>query len=104
MIRANHSSMDARDGAAFRRDWGGKPIERGMEQLDVYEREGEGQGSRGRPWLGLRFTCSGAYVRVFRSVDGSKYQARCPRCGKSVVFRVGEGGTSARFFEVDCAV
>ncbi|MBX3377209.1 MAG: hypothetical protein KF678_09435 [Phycisphaeraceae bacterium] len=74
-----------------------------METLDVYEREGEGRGGTGRPWLGLRFTCSGAYVRVYRSVDGSKYQARCPRCGKSVVFRVGQGGTSARFFEVDCA-
>ena len=56
----------------------------------------------GRPWLGVRFSCNGAYQRIFRSADGSRYQATCPRCGRSVVFRVGSGGTSDRFFEVMC--
>jgi hypothetical protein len=56
----------------------------------------------GRPWLGVRFTCSGAYVRVYRHVDGSSYLARCPRCGRSVRFRVSPGGINERFFEVRC--
>ena len=59
-------------------------------------------GPAGRPWLGVRFTCSGAYVRVYRSVDGQSYLARCPRCGRAVRFRVGSGGTNERFFEVRC--
>ena len=55
-----------------------------------------------RPWLGIQFTCAGAYQRVYRSADGVKYLARCPRCGKSINFRVGEGGTNQRFFDVSC--
>ncbi len=59
-------------------------------------------GSTGRPWLGVQFTCAGAYQRVYRSVDGQRYLARCPRCAKSITFRVGEGGTNQRFFDVSC--
>lgn len=55
-----------------------------------------------RPWLGVRFACSGAYQRVYRTQDGSMYLARCPKCGKSIRFRVGEGGTNQRFFSVSC--
>ncbi len=55
-----------------------------------------------RPWLGVQFTCAGAYQRIFRSADGEKYLARCPRCGKSITFRVGQGGTNQRFFDVSC--
>lgn len=55
-----------------------------------------------RPFLGIRFTCSGQYVRVYRSCTGDRYDARCPRCGKQVCFRVGPGGTHQRFFEVSC--
>ncbi|MBL4698135.1 MAG: hypothetical protein JKX70_04810 [Phycisphaerales bacterium] len=55
-----------------------------------------------RPWLGIQFTCAGAYQRVFRSSDGEKYLARCPKCGKSITFRVGDGGTNQRFFDVSC--
>ncbi|MGV6814886.1 MAG: hypothetical protein ACWA5W_07765 [Phycisphaerales bacterium] len=55
-----------------------------------------------RPWLGIQFTCAGAYQRVYRTADGSRYLARCPRCGKSMTFRVGEGGTNQRFFDVSC--
>ena len=55
-----------------------------------------------RPWLGVLFRCSGAYQRVYRNAVGTAYLARCPRCGKSVTFRVGVGGTRERFFEVHC--
>ena len=55
-----------------------------------------------RPWLGVRFVCANAYVRVFRNTAGTSYDARCPKCAKCVQFRVGEGGTSQRFFEVSC--
>ena len=56
----------------------------------------------GRPWLGVRFTCAGAYVRVYRNPEGTAYNARCPRCGRCVQFRVGAGGTDQRFFQVSC--
>ncbi len=55
-----------------------------------------------RPWIGVQFTCANRYVRVHRRVDGSGYLARCPACGREVRFRVGEGGSDARFFEVSC--
>lgn len=55
-----------------------------------------------RPWIGVRFLCAGAYVRVARNAAGTAYLAQCPRCGASVRFAVGEGGTSERFFEVRC--
>ena len=55
-----------------------------------------------RPWIGVQFTCANRYVRVHRRVDGSGYLARCPACGREVRFRVGDGGTDARFFEVSC--
>ena len=55
-----------------------------------------------RPWIGVRFLCAGAYVRVYRKPDDPAYVARCPRCGQCVRFRVGRDGTSARMFEVSC--
>ena len=73
---------------------------------DTFERGGkrvdDGNEPAGRPWLGVRFTCSGSYVRVFRNVAGTGYSATCPRCGRCVRFRVGSGGSDQRFFEVSC--
>jgi hypothetical protein len=66
------------------------------------QRKPAGSASAQRPWIGVRFLCAGAYVRVGRSPDGSSYNAMCPRCGKRVRFRVGPGGTSSRYFEVAC--
>ncbi len=63
---------------------------------------GENSGSGPRPWIGVRFLCAGAYLRVPRNREGTAYHAVCPRCGKRVRFRVGPGGTSQRFFEVSC--
>ncbi len=56
-----------------------------------------------RPWLGVRFTCSGSYVRVYRDRTQPVYLARCPRCARCIRFRVGEGGTDQRFFNVSCS-
>lgn len=55
-----------------------------------------------RAWIGVRFLCSGAYVRVHRDVRRAEYLARCPKCSKTLKFRVGEGGTDRRIFEVSC--
>lgn len=75
-------------------------------RLSIQEGSGRpnptGSGAGGRPWIGVRFLCAGAYVRVPRNKDGTAYLAMCPRCGKTVRFRVGPGGTEQRFFEVGC--
>lgn len=56
----------------------------------------------GRPSIQVWFACAGAYQRVFRAVQSPRYLARCPKCGKTVGFAVGQGGTSQRMFEVRC--
>ena len=53
-----------------------------------------------RPYLSVQFACCSVYQRVYRDRDGKHYTARCPRCGKTARFAVGEGGTSSRFFVV----
>jgi len=70
----------------------------------AHDTGGSGGGTRaqGRPWIGVHFVCANRYVRVHRRADGSGYLARCPACGREVRFRVGEGGTDARLFEVSC--
>lgn len=55
-----------------------------------------------RPFLGLRFTCSGHYTRANKTADGTAYLGRCPKCAACVRFPIGQGGTSQRFFEVSC--
>ena len=57
-------------------------------------------GVRGRPYLSVQFDCCHVYQRVYRDSDARSYRGRCPRCGRSVVFAVGEGGTDSRFFVV----
>ena len=58
-------------------------------------------GARGaRPYLSVQFACCGVYQRVYGHPDGRRYSGRCPRCGRAVVFPVGEGGTSSRSFVV----
>lgn len=58
--------------------------------------------SKPRPWLGLYFRCAGVYGRAYRNAAGDAYIGRCPKCGKTVRFVVGEGGTSERMFRVEC--
>lgn len=55
-----------------------------------------------RPWIGVRFLCAGQYLRVYRNKGGDAYLAGCPRCGRTVRFRVGDGGIEQRFFDVSC--
>jgi hypothetical protein len=54
-----------------------------------------------RPFLSVLFNCCRAYVRVYRSADAAYYNARCPKCGKSIRFAVGDGGSPARSFVVE---
>lgn len=73
-------------------------------RLDIVQAEHSQQegGAANRPWLQVWFRCAGMYQRVYRSADGTRYVAGCPRCGLQKKFVVGEGGTSQRFFEIDC--
>jgi hypothetical protein len=56
--------------------------------------------SPSRPFLSVQFACCSVYQRVYRDPDGLRYRGRCPRCGTTVEFAVGEGGTSSRSFIV----
>jgi hypothetical protein len=53
-----------------------------------------------RPFLSVHFACCNIYLRLYRAPNAKAYDGRCPRCGKSVRFPVGEGGTTARIFRV----
>lgn len=85
-----------------------RPIFREMDEpayfLDIEglrdgdELEGWTSKLHGRPWVGIRFECCGAYARIYRNLDGTAYRGCCPRCGAPVTLRVGPGGTNARFF------
>lgn len=54
-----------------------------------------------RPFISVQFNCCKVYQRVYRSDDGERYEGRCPKCGRTVRFRVGAGGTDARAFVVE---
>jgi hypothetical protein len=54
-----------------------------------------------RAYISVRFACCGVYQRIYRSADGQRYEGHCPKCAKPVRFKVGPGGTDARFFVVE---
>ena len=58
------------------------------------------RGNTSRPFVSVHFACCGVHTRVYRTADGTAYRGRCPRCGVAVNFRVGDNGTTARFFTV----
>jgi hypothetical protein len=49
-----------------------------------------------RESLGVMFECCNVYRRIFKRADGTAYEGRCPRCGRAVLIRVGEGGSASR--------
>lgn len=73
------------------------------EHLDISseppQREPAGENeTTGRPFLGVHFACCGIYARVYLNAQRSSYDGQCPRCLRKVHFRVGPGGSDARFF------
>ncbi len=55
-------------------------------------------GVRGRPWVGVKFTCCNVYTRIYRDRTGAAYVGRCPKCMQQVRMRIAAGGSRSRFF------
>ena len=53
-----------------------------------------------RPYLSVLFECCNVYQRVYRNPTDPAYTARCPRCGLTAAFPVGNSGTTSRTFRV----
>ena len=74
------------------------------ERIPFYRNDSKPQVFRfaGHEWTTLEFS-----IRERAPLFGGDYimlaPLRCPKCGKTVSFRVGSGGTSERFFEVSCS-
>lgn len=51
------------------------------------------------PFLGILFECCNVYSRIYRNKEGTHYAGSCPKCGKRLKVRIGEGGTGTRFFK-----
>lgn len=63
-------------------------------------REAAQTSSEARPFLSVLFECCNVYQRVYRNAADTRYVARCPRCGRTAYFPVGQAGTANRFFRV----
>jgi hypothetical protein len=61
----------------------------------------EESGSRGRPFIGIRFECCGVYLRVYLNRAGTAYVGWCPKCARRAEVRVDPCGTRERFFRAD---
>lgn len=78
------------------------PFEHGqLDITDTPDPRSDGTAA-GRPSIQVWFECAGLYQRVFRAVAGDCYLARCAKCGKTMRFDVGSGGTNQRTFRVRC--
>ena len=54
-----------------------------------------------RPFLSVLFNCCKIYQRVYKDRKADRYLGRCPKCGRSITFTVGPGGSSNRSFVVE---
>lgn len=70
-------------------------------KIDVPDRASIEADAAGAKFLGVMFACCKAYARIPLSKDGTRYEARCPRCRRAITFRVGSGGTDQRVFVVE---
>ncbi len=50
-------------------------------------------------FLGILFECCNVYGRIYKNKEGTFYQGRCPKCMRTIKIKVGEGGTTSRFFK-----
>jgi len=53
-----------------------------------------------RNWIGIRFSCHDAYLRVVVPPEGRKTTVKCPVCGREVDVMKGPGGSDRTYFEV----
>jgi hypothetical protein len=71
-----------------------------MKKENRSDRSAPDGSAASRPFLSVTFACCAVYQRIYRNAEGTAYVGRCPKCGKSVRFPVGPGGTSERQFIV----
>ncbi len=65
---------------------------------DFSAQESQANGGKERRFLGIQFACCDVYARIYVNREGTAYEGCCPKCGKRVHVRIGDGGTDKRFF------
>jgi hypothetical protein len=80
-------------------DLSGRPAD--LPHPSAPKPDGAGRPSAGG-YLRIFFACSNSYARAQRTPAGDAYTARCPTCGQTKRFVIGEGGTNQRSFVLSC--
>ena len=55
-----------------------------------------------KKFLGVNFISCHCYGRLYANDEGTAYVGKCPKCYRSYVVRIGEGGSDARMFTARC--